>query len=148
VTKSFHLIFTLMEDSIIAAPFFCKIYAVNICLVIIPENFLPFVANPSKSAHFILFPLTSCPIFAAKNQGIQSGFVLLYSNAMKTSRINFFYVTEIAKLYLKCFEFESQMVSRLYTAKVGKESKPAFDRKGSRKLLSFKQSEEKMERQG
>ena len=40
------------------------------------------------------------------------------------------------------------MVSRIYTAKMGKKSQPASDGEGIRELLPLKQSQKKMERPG
>lgn len=55
--------------------------------------------NPSKSAHFILFPLTSSHIFAGKNGDCRALKRQANPNSMKTSHINFFYVIEMAKLF-------------------------------------------------
>lgn len=62
--------------------------------------------NPSKSAHFILFPLTSSHIFAGKNQDSFFLITQFYPNSMKTSHIIFYYVIEMAKPFLKYYEFE------------------------------------------
>jgi hypothetical protein len=53
--------------------------------------------NPSKSAHFIDFPLPSYPIFAALKVVDKTGFSPQSSKTMKTSHINLSYVIEMAK---------------------------------------------------
>lgn len=57
--------------------------------------------NHSKSVHFILFPLTSYPIFATKNWGIILKGCLKLSNSMKTNHIKLIYVIEVAKPSIK-----------------------------------------------
>lgn len=53
--------------------------------------------NPSKSAHFMLFPLPSYPIFANEMDEMRSIGRFKSYNSMKTNHIKLIYVIEMAK---------------------------------------------------
>lgn len=54
--------------------------------------------NHSKSAHFIVFPLTFSPIFAGNTDRLPSGKPVNCYNYLIISYIKYYYVTDMAKL--------------------------------------------------